>query len=348
MSLKKSKGAILVRQKQKLVIDYFQLPKRLYRGQVLVKIKLTGICGSQIGEIAGVKGPDKFLPHLLGHEGVARVIDMHESVKKIKKNDRVILHWMKSKGIDAEPPRYIWKGKRLNAGKITTFNQYAVISENRLTKIPKKISDIDAVFLGCTASTAIGSILKVAKLKKIKKKLKVVISGCGLIGQYILKFLQEASNTEIVVLENNRNKLKIAKKIGAKTCIDPEKFSLKNIEKRYLNSVDYFFECSGNVNLINLGFKLIKSNGKLITIGVSQKGKLVKFDPLEINLGKKILGSKGGNFNPELDLKNFFTLSKKKFNHKSMIEGVFNFKDINSLINKITSRKISKKVLIKF
>ena len=82
MNLKKSKGAILVRQKQQLVIDYFQLPKRLYRGQVLVKIKMTGICGSQIGEIAGVKGPDKFLPHLLGHEGVARVLDMHQSVKK--------------------------------------------------------------------------------------------------------------------------------------------------------------------------------------------------------------------------------------------------------------------------
>jgi hypothetical protein len=33
-----------------------------------VKIHFTGICGSQIGEINGVKGPDQYLPHLLGHE----------------------------------------------------------------------------------------------------------------------------------------------------------------------------------------------------------------------------------------------------------------------------------------
>jgi len=63
------KAAILVEQKKPLVIDDIQLPNTLEVGQVLVKVHFSGICGSQIGEIDGAKGPDKFLPHLLGHEG---------------------------------------------------------------------------------------------------------------------------------------------------------------------------------------------------------------------------------------------------------------------------------------
>ena len=49
-------------------------------GQVLVKMICTGICGAQINEIDAVKGPDKFLPHLLGHEASAEVMECGEGV----------------------------------------------------------------------------------------------------------------------------------------------------------------------------------------------------------------------------------------------------------------------------
>ena len=61
---KTMKAAILVEQRQPLVIDEVELPRQLEVGQVLVKVHHTGICGSQLGEIAGVKGPDAYLPHL--------------------------------------------------------------------------------------------------------------------------------------------------------------------------------------------------------------------------------------------------------------------------------------------
>ena len=63
------KAAILVEQNQPLVVDNIELPERLFVGQVLVKVQCSGICGSQIGEISGAKGEDKYLPHLMGHEG---------------------------------------------------------------------------------------------------------------------------------------------------------------------------------------------------------------------------------------------------------------------------------------
>ena len=64
-------AAILVEQRSPLVIDEVGLPTALDVGQVLVRLYYSGICGSQIGEIDGVKGPDRHLPHLLGHEGSA-------------------------------------------------------------------------------------------------------------------------------------------------------------------------------------------------------------------------------------------------------------------------------------
>jgi Zn-dependent alcohol dehydrogenase len=63
------KSAILTESKKPLVVADIDLPDKLDAGQVLVKLHFSGICGAQINEIDAMKGPDKFLPHLLGHEG---------------------------------------------------------------------------------------------------------------------------------------------------------------------------------------------------------------------------------------------------------------------------------------
>jgi len=55
------KAAILVEQNQPLVIADIKLPQKLDVGQVLVSLAYSGICGSQLGEIDGVKGPDQYL-----------------------------------------------------------------------------------------------------------------------------------------------------------------------------------------------------------------------------------------------------------------------------------------------
>ena len=68
-------------------------------GQVLVQVKVSRICGSQLGEIEGVKGPDKYLPHLLGHEGGGVVLEIGPEVTQVKPGDRVVLHWRPGAGI---------------------------------------------------------------------------------------------------------------------------------------------------------------------------------------------------------------------------------------------------------
>ena len=88
MKPKTMRAAILTELNQPLTIDEVTLPEELTYCQVFVKICYSGICGSQIGEIRGVKGEDKYLPHLLGHEGVGEVLEIgpgvkHEQTKKL-------------------------------------------------------------------------------------------------------------------------------------------------------------------------------------------------------------------------------------------------------------------------
>ena len=69
MKIKRSLAAILFEQNKPLEIGLIELPESLETGQVLVKLHYSGICGSQIGEIKGVKGRS-YLPHLWDTKGV--------------------------------------------------------------------------------------------------------------------------------------------------------------------------------------------------------------------------------------------------------------------------------------
>ena len=64
------RAAILVAQNEPLLVDEVTLPSELGCGQVLVRLDFSGICGSQLGEISGAKGPDAYLPSIAAQESV--------------------------------------------------------------------------------------------------------------------------------------------------------------------------------------------------------------------------------------------------------------------------------------
>src|SRR3954453_6163120 len=107
------KAAVLVELNQPLVLVELHVPP-LDVGQVLVDVRRSGICGAQLGEIAGVKGPDKYLPHLLGHEGGGEVVEIGLGVTGVKADDHVVLHWRKGTGIQAKPATYRWGDRVVN------------------------------------------------------------------------------------------------------------------------------------------------------------------------------------------------------------------------------------------
>lgn len=95
MKIKRTNAAILVNSHQDLVVHEIELPSSLQSGQVLVELISSGICGAQLNEIDATKGVDRFLPHLLGHEGVCQVIEIAPDVSRVKVGDTAIMHWRK-------------------------------------------------------------------------------------------------------------------------------------------------------------------------------------------------------------------------------------------------------------
>ena len=85
------KAAVLYELNKSLVIEELEKPMILNYGQVLVKVLASSICGAQIGEITGAKGEDKYLPHLLGHEGCGIVEYVGDGVTQVKKDDKVFI-----------------------------------------------------------------------------------------------------------------------------------------------------------------------------------------------------------------------------------------------------------------
>ena len=93
--------------------------------------------------------------------------------------ERVVLHWRKGIGIESPTPLYQWQNRTLNAGRITTFNEYAIVSENRLTPITTNISAESMSLYGCALPTGFGSVTNDAKLTIGESLLVFGIGGVG-------------------------------------------------------------------------------------------------------------------------------------------------------------------------
>ncbi|MEE8530958.1 MAG: alcohol dehydrogenase catalytic domain-containing protein, partial [Hyphomicrobium sp.] len=78
----KTEAAILVEIGQPLVLVELEIPS-LKPGQVLVEVAYSGACGTQVMEVRGYKGEDKWLPHCLGHEGTGTVLDVGSAITKV-------------------------------------------------------------------------------------------------------------------------------------------------------------------------------------------------------------------------------------------------------------------------
>ena len=96
------KAAILVESNNPLVVQDVKIPDEFGVWSSLGQGYYSGICGAQINEIEAVKGPDKFLPHLLGHEGSGVVEKVGNGVTRVKIGDKVVLHWRPSDGIQSK------------------------------------------------------------------------------------------------------------------------------------------------------------------------------------------------------------------------------------------------------
>ena len=332
----KTLAAILVETGKPLVLADLDIPP-LKAGQVLVEIAYSGICHTQVLEVRGYRGEDRYLPHCLGHEGSGVVNDVGPGVTKVKIGDKVILSWIKGPGADVSGTIYRWKNLAVNAGGITTFSRYSVISENRLTVLTEDISMDEAALIGCAVPTGVGVVFNTAKPRPGQS---MAILGVGGVGLCATAGASIAGCHPIIAIDINQDKLKLAEKFGATHCINGKNADPVNaVHSICAGGVDFAIETSGKTDvMLQALYSVCNQGGTAVIVGNARYGERLEIDPKQFNLGKRLLGTWGGDNTPDIDYPRYIKLVKSgKLNVKPLISKIYSLSDINDAIDDLES-----------
>jgi S-(hydroxymethyl)glutathione dehydrogenase/alcohol dehydrogenase len=309
-------------------------------GQVLVDIQASRICGSQIGEIDGVKGPDKWLPHLLGHEAGGIVREVGPEVRHVKPGDRVVGHWRPGRGIEARGAVYQWKGKNCNAGPITTFQQLAILSENRVTVVPPDTDFEVCCLLADTLTTGFGVINNDAKVRLGEA---VVIIGCGGIGLGTVLGAKLAGAHPVIAVDVQDHKLRVATQYGATHTINStvEDFSEAVLKMLGGSRPDVVVDGTGNPAVLEKAFALAGNFGRVVGVGVMAHDRKISLNTLPLHLGKVLRGSHGGESLPAEDIPRYLRMMRDgRFDPKGFVSHRISLSEVNEGIAKMRSGEV--------
>ena len=294
-------GAILTGTGFDLEIAEIQSASPLRYGQVLVNVRYSGVCASQVHEIDGLKGPDPFLPHLLGHEGSGTVLEAGEGVRFVKPGDHVVMHWRPGNGIQSANPSYDWNGITVNAGSVTTFNSHAVVSENRLTPIPSWFDLRLAPLLGCAVTTAFGAVGNDAQVKIGES---VVVFGVGGVGLAAVMAARLTTANPIIAIDLDQKKLDIALGLGATHVVNARHQDTVEVLRDLLGEegADVAIETTGVKSVIEMAYSICSQIGRTVLVGVPDPKDPALIPTLPLHFGKKLIGSHGGSSKPHIDI----------------------------------------------
>lgn len=315
----KTTAAVLVETKRPLELAELSIP-RLAAGQVLVEVSFSGVCQTQVLESRGYRGHDPYLPHCLGHEGSGVVLETGPGVVKCQPGQRVILSWLKGSGANVAATVYQWNGRAVNAGSVTTFARHTVVSENRVTVVPElrqvagavgettddllmeryEISDREAALLGCAVATGFGAVLNTVAPTAGQSG---VVFGVGGIGLCAVAAAVACGVSPLIAVDLDDTRLDAARQMGATQTINAAVTSpLEGIRQRFPAGVDFAIEASGRPEVMRWALAAVRGpGGTAVLIGNARHGERLELDPREFNLGKRLLGTWGGDTQPDWD-----------------------------------------------
>jgi S-(hydroxymethyl)glutathione dehydrogenase/alcohol dehydrogenase len=272
-------------------------------GQVLVRVLVSGICGAQLQEIRGEKGNASYIPHLLGHEGCGVVEEVGPGVTSVDVGNKVVLHWRPGSGVESGFPSYTFDGRLISSGKVTTFSEYSVVSENRITRVPHETPNELCALLGCGLSTALGTIENEANLLMGES---ILVVGCGGLGLNLIRVARMRLAGTIHALDISERKAISSTDAGADVFgVSFEDFN----DMQY----DVIVDTTGNPHAIADAIILLAPSGRFIMVGqpgpkqgIMLHGARHLFD----GTGKVIKATQGGAFQPSLHIPRYVGLWK--------------------------------------
>lgn len=276
--------AAVVHAREDLRYEQIEKPKP-GRGEVLIQVHYTGICGSDVPRVNG--DACHYFPNVLGHEFSGVVEETGDGVTLVKKGDRVagvpLVPCMQcedcQKGDYSLCRHYSFVGSR----QYGSFAQYVVVPERNAVPFDESVSFEQGAFFE-PATVALHGLQRVDYMGGGT----VAILGGGTIGLFTMQWARIFGAKKVVVFDLVPERLELAKKLGADDVVNSKDEDPKERTKALTDErgFDYVYETAGNVNTIRLAFAIAANKAKVCCIGTPTKELTFTVDEWE-NMNRK-------------------------------------------------------------
>jgi threonine 3-dehydrogenase len=251
---------------------------------VLVKVKVASICGTDLHIYNWDRwAQGRIKPPLIpGHEFCGEVVAVGKEVTSVKEGDFVsaemhvacgkclqcrtgeahICQFVKIIGVDADG----------------AFAEYVRIPESNIWKLDPAIPIEYASILD-----PLGNAVHTVLAGEIAAK-TVAITGCGPIGLFAIAVARAVGAAQVIAIEVNEHRRRIAKEMKADLVLDPTKDDVRQIvaERTSGAGVDVVLEMAGHPSAIRTAFDIIRRGGRMSLLGLTSK-------PISLNFSEDII-----------------------------------------------------------
>lgn len=291
----KSKAMVLTAFNKPLELQEFTIPA-LEEGQVLVKLKAAGVCGSDVHMWKG-EDPRTPLPIILGHEGVGIVVEIKGEKRTVdglplKEGDFIL--W--NRGITCNQC-FVCKVLRepslcqhrkvygINMSCSTPpylngcYSEYIVLNRNTdIFKLPQDVDPAVVVSASCSGATIAHAFDMIQQAVGDT----VVVQGPGPLGIYAVAFAKKLGASKVVVIGGSSSRLNICKEMGAIT-LDRHSTTVEQRREFIMDmtggrGADVVVEAVGSQGVVEEGIKLLRSGGTYLSTGFAQPAGLEQVD----------------------------------------------------------------------
>ena len=300
-------------------------------GEVLVRMKATGICHSDLSMINGTLRAK--LPSVLGHEGAGIVEQVGDAVTNVEPGDHVVLSFVPNCGhcyhCDRSEPFLCQKNKphgglldgtsrvKLNGQEISVMSflgnmaEYCVVPSVCVVAVDKAHDFRAAALVGCGVTTGVGAAIRTAQ---VKPGSTVAVFGCGGVGLNVIQGARIAGAAKIIAVDLSVEKMALAREFGATDVVDPAQEAFKQVlDLTGGIGVDYAFEVVGSGKLVEQCFKATRMNGMTVLVGVGRAEDRFSFNAMIVPFtGKTIKGCMYGSCNFKVDFPMYLDLYRQK------------------------------------
>lgn len=311
---------------------------------VLIKVKLTGICGTDWSIFTGKYSADR-LPLIPGHEFCGTLEQVGKNAKGLAVGDKVTADINMScghcfyckKGQKLLCPDFLQLGIHIHG----TYAEYVKAPWAQVHKIPEKLSFMEGAFI-----EPVSCCVHSAKAMNAELGSSVAILGCGL-GILHGALARLRACAPVIVIGTNEKRLEIAKRMGADHVVNPKKVDPVAEVKRLTGGrgADYVLESVGTIATYEQAFQMVRPGGQVSAFGITGDQEKMALAPFDLVLKeKKVTASCAGVGN---DWSEAITLIEHgRIDPKPMFSMVVPLEDLEWALKELRTNKELIKVFV--